>query len=123
LFLAASRRVEKYYTEQSLLATEQSLLDDNGDGRGTPAVFYRGVRAVKAPAEGASLDGEAARRIVLSRNGPSLSRENEDRIAAIESAIEVLRSKKTDMDIDSYYDELEKLLVQLAGYLQQNQNP
>jgi hypothetical protein len=86
-------------------------------------VFYRGVRAVKAPAEGASLDGEAARRIVLSRNGPSLSRENEDRIAAIESAIEVLRSKKTDMDIDSYYDELEKLLVQLAGYLQQNQNP
>lgn len=123
LFLAASRRVEKYYAEQSLLATEQSLLDDNGDGRGTPAVFYRGVRAVKAPAEGASLDGEAARRIVLSRNGPSLSRENEDRIAAIESAIEALRSKKTDMDIDSYYDELEKLLVQLAGYLQQNQNP
>ncbi len=123
LFLAASRRVEKYYSEQGLLATEQALIDDNGDGRGTPAAFYRGVRAVKAPSEGAPLDGEFARRTVVSSQGASMDPENEEKIAAIESAIEELRRKKSDMDLDTYYQELEKLLVQLAGYLRVEQKP
>lgn len=123
LFLAASRRVEKYYSEQGLLATEQALIDDNGDGRGTPAAFYRGVRAVKAPSEGAPLDGEIARRTVLSIQGASMDPEIEEKIAAIESAIEELRRKKPDMDIDSYYEELEKLLVQLAGHLRVSSKP
>lgn len=123
LFLAASRRVEKYYSEQGLLATEQAIIDDNGDGRGTPAAFYRGVRAVKAPAEGAPLDGEVARRTALSTRGVAIEPENEEKIAAIESAIEELRRKKSDMDLDTYYQELEKLLVQLAGYLRVEQKP
>jgi hypothetical protein len=117
LFLAASRRIEKYYADQGLLATEQALIDDNGDGRGTPAAFYRGIRAVKAPAEGAPLDGAAARRLALSSVGASVSIEHGQKIAEIEAAIDELRRKKPGMDEDAYYRELENLLLQLAGHL------
>jgi hypothetical protein len=118
LFLAASRRVEKYYAEQGLLATEQALIDDNGDSRGTPAVFYRGLRAVKSPAEGAKLDGEFARRTFLKyADGKGLARDLEERIAEIEQNIEELRKRKSEMDVDAYYQELEQLLVVLAREL------
>src|SRR4029077_6004302 len=46
-FLFASRQVEQFYQEAGRLATEHALLDDNGDGLGTPADWFRGVRAVK----------------------------------------------------------------------------
>jgi hypothetical protein len=117
LFLAASRRVEKHYAEKGLLATEQALIDDNGDGRGTPAAFYRGVRAVKAPAEGAPLDGAAARRCFLASSELAALSGDQKKIAEIEEAIEGLRRKKGDMDVDAYYGELERLVLQLAGYL------
>ena len=38
-FLMASRRVEEFYAGEKRLATEHALLDDNGDGKGTPATF------------------------------------------------------------------------------------
>ncbi|MFN9602997.1 MAG: hypothetical protein ACK6A7_06080 [Planctomycetota bacterium] len=117
LFLAASRRVEKYYSEQGLLATEQALIDDNGDGRGTPAAFYRGVRAVKAPAEGSSLVGDDAARYFLASNEHEIAIEDQKKIVEIEDAIESLRKRKGDMDVDAYYGELEILLLQLAGHL------
>ena len=118
LFLAASRRVEKYYAEQGLLATEQALIDDNGDGRGTPAAFYRGLRAIKSPAEGAKLDGDLARRRFLKQaDGKGLDREVEERIAEIEQNIEELRKRKSEMDGDAYYQELEQLLLVLAREL------
>ena len=44
--------VTEFYETEGRLATEHALLDDNGDGLGTPADFFRGVRAVKKPADG-----------------------------------------------------------------------
>lgn len=123
LFLAASRRVEKYYADGGWLATEQALIDDNGDGRGTPAAFYRGVRAVKAPAEGTEVDGLLARRLVLSPHGRRQSLGNEKGIEEIERAIDSLRRGKDDWDSDVYYGELEKLLLQLASYLRAASSP
>ena len=35
LYIALARNIAKRYTDEELLATEHSLLDDNGDGRGT----------------------------------------------------------------------------------------
>ena len=47
-FLTASSRVDEYYRTRSQLATEHALLDDNGDRLGTPADWFRGVRATEA---------------------------------------------------------------------------
>ncbi len=46
-FLTASGRVQDHYRTRSQLATEHALLDDNGDRLGTPADWFRGVRATK----------------------------------------------------------------------------
>ena len=64
-FLAASRQVEQFYKEQGRLMTEHALIDDNGDGFGTPAEWFHGVRAVKSAAEGKSVDGMRAHQIFL----------------------------------------------------------
>ncbi len=67
-FLAASHRTEEFYKQAGRLATEHALLDDNGDGLGTPAAWFRGVRAVKKPDKGATIDGLRAHQIHLVRN-------------------------------------------------------
>src|SRR5213075_927990 len=54
-FLTASRRVAEYYATEGRMVTEHALLDDNGDGFGTPADWFRGIRAVKAAKDGAPL--------------------------------------------------------------------
>lgn len=46
-FVTSSNRVEEYYRTHSQLATEHALLDDNGDRLGTPASWFRGVRAIQ----------------------------------------------------------------------------
>lgn len=115
VFLTASNGVAKYYEDRGLLATEQALLDDTGDGRGTPAVFYRGLRAVKGPTDKASLDGRLAKRIVIGgESGVSYSADALDRREELEDALERLRSRKGEMNIDDYYLELERLFLQLA---------
>ena len=115
VFLTASNGVLKYYEDRGLLATEQALLEDTGDGRGTPAVFYRGLRAVKGPVDKASLDGNLAKRVTI--DGESMVRLSEDSMAkreTLEEELERLRSQKGDMDLDQYYRELERVFVQLA---------
>ena len=44
-FLHASKRVEATFAEEGLLASEHALLEDNGDGLGTSAAFFRGMTA------------------------------------------------------------------------------
>lgn len=119
-FLAASDRVSKHYSDEGLLATEQALLDDNGDGRGTAASFFRGVRAVKAPADGAELDGSLARRISLyssqSQRWQSAAPQR-DLLLQLEARVEELRSRKSQMDLDTYYSELESILRGIADII------
>jgi hypothetical protein len=116
VFLAASDRVAKYYSDQGLLATEQALLDDNGDGKGTPASFYRGVRAVKSPAGGVLLDGALARKTILwdSHSKPLLALESREEMDRLERDVESLRGKKAEMEEVEYYRELERIFRRLA---------
>ncbi|MGH7201601.1 MAG: hypothetical protein ACREJB_13410, partial [Planctomycetaceae bacterium] len=58
-FLVASRRTEEFYQTEGRLPTEHALLDDNGDGRGIRADWFRGVRPI-TEAAGASPDGHRA---------------------------------------------------------------
>jgi len=64
----ASRRLTGFYQLEGRLATEHPLVDDNGDGLGTPADWFRGVRAIKKAKDSAALDGLRAHQFHLLRN-------------------------------------------------------
>ncbi len=115
-YLSASKKVAEFYAEEGRLATEHALLDDNGDARGTPANWFRGVRATQKASDGATIDGLLAARFVLVRSPheaaiPSQQREQLDRL---EVQIAELRERKQRMDEEAYYGELEALLIQIA---------
>ncbi len=115
-FLAASNRVAQFYENEGRLASEQALLDDNGDSRGTPAAFYRGARPVKAPANGLKLDGALASRTLVFNFGKSDLRTAEDKAKSelILDRIESLRNQKKESGEDEYFAELERLFLELA---------
>jgi hypothetical protein len=121
-FLAASNGVARFYEEDGRLASEQALLDDNGDKRGTPGAFFRGIRSVKAPADGLQLDGTLARRVFLAQIGDQkpLDRETAERAGQLEKDIEALRKRKKELSEADYYQQLEELLSQLAEQLSVN---
>ena len=115
-FLMASRRVKEFYELEGRLATEHALLDDNGDGFGTPPDWFRGVRAVKSAKDGAALDGFRAHQFHLIRSEAErkLSPETRARRDTIEFSISKLRETKRALPEEVYYEKLEVLLLELA---------
>jgi hypothetical protein len=120
-YLAASRQVEEFYKQESRLATEHALLDDNGDMLGTPAAWFQGVRATRRAKDGAPLDGPRAHQLHLVRSAreETMPAELRDRRDQLELAIEALRDKKTSLGESEYYAQLEKLLLDLAKLYEQ----
>ncbi len=114
-FLAATRRTQLFYDDANRLATEHALLDDNGDGKGTSADFYDGLRVVGKTSDNSVIDGALAKRVVLKPNAQSqlLSDEQLQAREIIEADIEALRLAKAELDIDVYYERLESLLLRL----------
>jgi hypothetical protein len=115
-YLSASRQTAEFYASDARLATEHALLDDNGDGLGTPADWFRGVRAIKAAKSGASHDGHRAHQMHLvpsdrERTFPPELRKRRDEL---ELAVFALRDTKAELAEDEYYRRLERLLVELA---------
>ncbi len=119
-FLSASRRTAEFYSSESRLATEHSLLDDNGDGLGTPADWFRGVRAVKRAKAGAMPDGLRAHQFHLVRRGSDLALAPATRARRdeLELSIAHLRELKGSLDEAEYYSRLEALLLELARLYQ-----
>ena len=115
-FLLASRKTAEFYKTEGRIATEHALLDDNGDGKGTPADWFRGVRALKKPADAATVDGALAARFCLvpSAEERALTSEQRNRRDGLERDVAQLRDQKGQLEGDAYYDRLEKLLVELA---------
>ncbi|UCD00218.1 MAG: hypothetical protein JSW66_10115 [Phycisphaerales bacterium] len=115
-FLTASARVEEFYSGAGRLATEHSLLDDNGDGLGTRADWFRGIRPVQEAADGASLDGYRAHQFHLVRSEaenrmpPQLRRERD----RLELDVVKLRDMREDLSDAEYFPRLEKLLCEIA---------
>jgi hypothetical protein len=120
-WLAAATRVATFYKDEGRLATEHSLLEDNGDGLGTPPDFFRGVRAIKKPRDGAASDGLRAHQIHLVRNAaeralpPALRAERD----ALELQLAKLRDTKASLPEDAYLRELEAILLKLARVYEQ----
>jgi hypothetical protein len=114
-FLGASAAVAEFYRTEGRLATEHALLDDNGDGHGTPADWFRGVLAVKKPQGSGSVDGVRAQQmhLVLSKEEQTLPPEVRARRDGIELEIARLRETKGQYAADDYYRKLEKLLADL----------
>ena len=119
-WLSAAQRVADFYKSEGRIATEHSLLDDNGDGRGTPSDWFRGLQVVKKPAKTGEPDGLRARQIHLvpseaERNFPAALRQERD---TLELELARLRETKPTMPEAKYYQELEALLLRLAELYQ-----
>ena len=115
-FLIASRKVGEYYRENDRLVSENALLDDNGDGRGTPADWFRGVRIEKKAKGNSNADGLLSRLVfpVVSAAEKEIPEPLRKKRAEVESKIETMRSLKKTLEADIYYRDLEKLFLDLA---------
>jgi hypothetical protein len=120
-FLDASHRTHEFYTSAGRLVTEYALLDDNGDGLGTRADWFRGVRPVQKAEDGTSLDGYRAHQVHLIHSQvesmmPPQLRAERDRL---ELEVIKLRDAKKNFSEDEYYTKLENLLTQIAQIYEQ----
>ena len=99
-FIAASGNLAKWYADEGRISSEQALVDDNGDQRGTPANFFRGVRAAKAPSDGLAVDGSRANRVYVQRksNLALLTNAQLERVSELEQQVEALRKHKKELD-------------------------
>ena len=116
-FLSASARVAEFYKTEGRLATEHALIDDNGDGLGTPAEWFRGTRATKKARDGTALDGTRARQFHLVRSEAEqrLTTEQRARRDELERSVEALRDTKAQLGEEKYYAQLEVLMRELAA--------
>ncbi len=117
--LTAAARVAEFYRTEGRLATEHALIEDNGDGRGTPAEWFRGVRPVKASADGAPVDGLRAHQLHLRPSAAerALPPEVRARRDVIEREIFRLRESRHRLPEADYLEQLERLLLELADLL------
>jgi hypothetical protein len=115
-FLVAARQTAQYYQDQGRLLTEHALIDDNGDGLGTPADWFQGVRAVKTAAEGKSADGVRAHQMFLVRGAAEqqLAAGVRARRDELEQKLSDLRLRKSKINQDDYYHQLEALMIENA---------
>lgn len=115
-FLAASKLVAESYEQQGRLATEHSLVDDNGDRRGTPAEWFRGTRPTQPPKDASQPDGLRAHQLHLipSEFERSLPPELRAQRDTLEAELAALRAKKSTMPEDEYFNELERIARKLA---------
>ena len=119
-FLAASHKVAEFYRSEGRLATEHALLDDNGDGLGTPPDWFRGTRAVKRATEGGTPDGLLAAQFCLvpSDFEKRLTSVQRQRRGELETTLARLRDLKPKLTAAEYYQQLEPLLLELARLYQ-----
>lgn len=120
-FLHASAQVVDSYRTQNRLTTEHALIDDNGDGLGTPADWFRGLRAVKKASNRQALDGVRAHQwhLVRSEAENRLTPEQRAKRDTLELAVAQWRDRKGEVAEAEYFFRLETLLRELAQIYQE----
>jgi hypothetical protein len=118
IFLAAARLTKDWYQAEGRLATEHPLIDDNGDGRGTPAEWFQGLRVVRKTADGSLPDGLRAHQVHLvpSAFEAMLTTEQRQWRDAKEIELARLRERKAAMPEAEYLAALEKMLLELSRF-------
>lgn len=113
---SAAKKTAEFYESDGRLASEHSLLEDNGDGIGTPADWFEGVRVVKKSKSGAAADGTRAHQIHLvpSEEERQLPAEVRAKRDDLELSLARLREKKADLPPDEYYAKVESIMLDLA---------
>lgn len=110
----AAAGTRAFYEDAQRVVQEHAVIDDNGDGRGTPVEKFKGLRA-EAVGKSASPDGEIARQIFfLTPSGDPLAPQAKEARAELELAIDALRKRKAELPEKEYYDRLEKLMLEMA---------
>lgn len=116
-FLFASRRTAEFYKAEGRIATEHALIDDNGDGLGTPSEWFQGLRPTKKPKDSTTaVDGVFAHQqhLVPGESDRALSSEQIRRRDELERAVLDLRERKSQLPEVEYYLQIERLLLELA---------
>ncbi len=114
-FLSASRQTGAFYKQEGRLDTEHALIDDNADGLGTRAEWYRGLRTTRKP-EGSTADGHRAHQwhLVPSEYERSIPSELRKKRDELELAVIRLRESKAAHTEEDYGAKLEAVLLDLA---------
>ncbi|TWU48818.1 hypothetical protein Poly51_47220 [Rubripirellula tenax] len=115
-FLKASDEVKRFYDSESRIATEHALVDDNGDGKGTPAKMFRGIRPIANAKDGSAIDGVNAMRMTLSPSGErlQLTVDESNRRDEIETELDRLRLEKSKFSDEDYFSAIEPWMIELA---------
>ncbi len=111
----ARLRVAGFYEEENLLKTEHAQFDDDGDGSAaSEASKKEGSRAGAAFLMGAAADGFSAQDLA---SDPELAGLVESR-QELEGRVSALKLQKDSMPEETYLQELERLLLELASITQ-----
>ena len=116
-WLAASRYSAEFYKNENRLSPEHPLLDDNGDGKGTPPDWFRGIRVTKKSEDPKLLpDGLRTHQLhlIASLEERKLSATQRAERDALDIELAKLRAAKELMEEKIYYSELEKLLHKIG---------
>src|SRR6056297_259474 len=115
-YLMASAQTERFYKSEGRLATEHALLDDNGDGVGTPPEFFLGTRVIKRSQDGQPVDGAVARYVVLASGAEfSLTETERQQRDRLEQQLEAVRDRKQTLSEEAYYEQLDAIFGELAS--------
>ncbi len=118
-FLVGAQRTAEFYEQDRRLASEHALIDDNGDGKGTRADWFEGLRVVRKSADGTAADGGRARRLHLvpSAADRGLTAEQRARRDQLEEEIEAFRGRRAEMGDDAWFEALEQKFLELGVLL------
>ncbi len=124
-WLRAAQETADFYQSEGRIATEHSILDDNGDSRGTPADWFAGLRVVKKASTGGLPDGLRAHQMHLVPGtaerelSPAVRRERD----ALEMEIARLREAKSTLTEGEYFAQLEAAMLRLARVYRDAKTP
>lgn len=125
-WLFAARRTAEFYSTAGRLATEHSLLDDNGDSRGARAELFQGLKPAQNIQSDQPVDGASAGKIWLVRSPEErlLTADQQLTRDALEAQLEALRARRSELDEGDYLQQLEDILLPLAKlYREAEQRP
>ena len=112
--LRAAAGTRAFYEDAQRVVQEHAVIDDNGDGLGTPIEKFKGLRA-EVVGKSATPDGEIARQINFpTPSSDSLAPQAKEKRAKLEIAIMALKKRKAEIGEKEYYNELEKLMLGMA---------